>query len=301
MNLHHSAAAQTLRLRPLHPLFAAEVEAFDMREPLTEALAAEIEAAMNRYAVLVFHDQSLTSEQQLAFTRWFGPLDLGRKKAVKTGSRLAEDEMVDLSNLDENGFVFDRNHRKILSNMGTRLWHTDSSYKRPAAKFSILSAHAVPLRGGETEYADMRAAYDALPDALKAECEGRFAEHWVHHSRSTLGFEPTADEIKAAMPPVRWPLIRTHSGSGRKLIYIGAHARQVAGLSVPEGRILLRDLLEHATQRQFVCQHTWRVGDVVIWDNRAVLHRGCRYDLSFPRDIRRTTTEDLASLSEPEG
>ena len=301
MNLHHGASAQALRLRPLHPLFAAEVEAFDMREPLTEALAAEIEAAMNRYAVLVFHGQSLTSEQQLAFTRWFGPLDLGRKKAVKTGSRLAEDEMVDLSNLDENGFVFDRNHRKILSNMGTRLWHTDSSYKRPAAKFSILSAHAVPPWGGETEYADMRAAYDALPDALKAECEGRFAEHWVHHSRSTLGFEPTADEIKAAMPPVRWPLIRTHSGSGRKLVYIGAHARQVVGLSVPEGRILLRDLLEHATQPQFVYRHTWRVGDVVIWDNRAVLHRGCRYDLAFPRDIRRTTTEDLASLSEPDG
>lgn len=301
MNLHHSAAAQSLRLRPLHPLFAAEVEAFDMAAPLTEALAAEIEAAMNRYAVLVFHGQSLSSEQQLAFTRWFGPLDLGRKKAVKTGSRLAEDEMVDLSNLDENGYVFDRNHRKILSNMGTRLWHTDSSYKRPAAKFSILSAHAVPPSGGETEYADMRAAHDALPDALKAECEGRFAEHWVHHSRSTLGFEPTADEIKAAMPPVRWPLIRTHSGSGRKLIYIGAHARQVVGLSVPEGRVLLRDLLEHATQRTFVYQHKWRVGDVVIWDNRAVLHRGCRYDLSFPRDIRRTTTEDLASLNEPEG
>jgi alpha-ketoglutarate-dependent 2,4-dichlorophenoxyacetate dioxygenase len=300
MNLHHRAAAQNLRLRPLHPLFAAEVEAFDMAAPLTEALAAEIEAAMNRYAVLVFHDQSLSSEQQLAFTRWFGPLDLGRKKAVKTGSRLAQEEMVDLSNLDENGYVFDRNHRKILSNMGTRLWHTDSSYKRPAAKFSILSAHAVPPSGGETEYADMRAAYDALPDALRCECEGRFAEHWVHHSRSTLGFEPTAEEIKAAMPPVRWPLIRTHSGSGRKLIYIGAHARQVVGLSVPEGRILLRDLLEHATQRQFVYQHKWRVGDVVIWDNRAVLHRGCRYDLSFPRDIRRTTTEDLASLSERE-
>ncbi len=300
MNLHHTASAQTLRLRPLHPLFAAEVEDFDMREPLTEALAAEIEAAMNRYAVLVFHGQSLSSEQQLAFTRWFGPLDLGRKKAVRTGSRLAEEEMVDLSNLDENGYVFDRNHRKILSNMGTRLWHTDSSYKRPAAKFSILSAHAVPPWGGETEYADMRAAYDALPHALKAECEGRFAEHWVHHSRSTLGFEPTAEEIKAAMPPVRWPLIRTHSGSGRKLIYIGAHAREVIGLSVPEGRILLRDLLEHATQRQFVYQHKWRVGDVVIWDNRAVLHRGCRYDLSFPRDIRRTTTEDLASLNEPE-
>lgn len=290
-----------LQVRPLHPLFAAEVAAFDMRAPLTDALAAEIEAAMNRYAVLVFRDQKLTSEQQLAFTRWFGPLDIGRKKAVKTKSRLIEEEMIDLSNLDESGFVFDRNHRKILSNMGTRLWHTDSSYKRPAAKFSILAAHAVPPWGGETEYADMRAAYDALPDRLKAECEGRFTEHWVHHSRSTLGFEPTAEEIKSAMPPVRWPLIRTHRGSGRKLIYTGAHAAQVVGLSLPEGRILLRDLLEHATQRAFVYRHAWQVGDVVMWDNRAVLHRGCRYDLSFPRDIRRTTTEDVASLDELEG
>ena len=292
--------AGILRLRPLHPLFAAEVDAFDMREPLTPALAAEIEAAMNRYAVLVFHGQRLTSEQQLAFTRWFGPLDLGRKKAVKTKSRLEQDEMIDLSNLDENGFVFDRNHRKILSNMGTRLWHTDSSYKRPAAKFSVLAGHAVPPWGGETEFADLRAAYDALPAPLKAECEGRFAEHWVHHSRSTLGFEPSADEIKSAMPAVRWPLIRTHVGSGRKLIYIGAHASHVIGLSLPEGRVLLRDLLEHATQREFVYRHSWRVGDVVMWDNRAVLHRGCRYDLSFPRDVRRTTTEDLASLDEPE-
>jgi alpha-ketoglutarate-dependent 2,4-dichlorophenoxyacetate dioxygenase len=287
-----------LFVRPLHPLFAAEVETFDMAEPLNDTVAAEIEAAMDCYAVLVFHDQHIDSAQQLAFTRWFGPLDIGRKKAVATKSRLADEAMIDLSNLDQNGAVQDRDSRKILSNMGTRLWHTDSSYKRPAAKFSILSAHAVPPWGGETEFCDLRAAYDALPESMKAEIADRFAEHWVHHSRATLGFEPTPDEIKAAMPPVRWPLVRVHAGSGRKLLYIGAHARAVIGLSVPEGRILLRDLLEHATQREFVHRHEWRVGDVVMWDNRAVLHRGCRYDLGFPRDMRRTTVEDVASLRE---
>ena len=289
-----------LSVRPLHPLFAAEVEAFDMAAPLDAATAAAIEAAMNQYAVLVFHDQRLDSEQQLAFTRWFGPLDIGRKRAVKMASRLADEAMIDLSNLGADGAVFARTDRKLLSNMGTRLWHTDSSYKRPAAKFSILSAHAVPPWGGETEFADMRAAYDALPERLQTEIADKFAEHWVHHSRSTLGFEPSADEIKAAMPPVRWPLVRVHAGSGRKLLYIGAHASHVVGLSVPEGRILLRDLTEHATQRQFVYQHAWRVGDAVIWDNRAVLHRGCRYDLSFPRDIRRSTVEDTASVHERE-
>ncbi len=288
----------SLSVRPLHPLFAAEVEAFDMGAPLTAADAAAIEDLMNRYAVLVFHDQRLTSEQQLAFTRWFGPLDIGRKKAVKIKSRLADEAMIDLSNLDEDGAVFERNDRKLLSNLGTRLWHTDSSYKRPAAKFSILSAHAVPPWGGETEFADMRAAYEALPERLKVEVAERFAEHWVHHSRSTLGFEPTADEIKAAMPPVTWPIVRVHGDSGRRLLYIGAHARAVVGLSIPEGRILLRDLLEHATQREFVYRHAWRVGDIVMWDNRAVLHRGCRYDLAFARDMRRTTTEDVASLDE---
>jgi alpha-ketoglutarate-dependent 2,4-dichlorophenoxyacetate dioxygenase len=285
-------------VHPLHPLFAAEVEGVDMTKPLTPKLAAEIEENMDAYAVLVFHDQHVDSAQQLAFTRHFGPLDIGRKKAVATTSRLADEAMIDLSNLDEDGAVQDRGSRKILSNMGTRLWHTDSSYKRPAAKFSILSAHAVPPWGGETEFCDLRAAYDALPESMKAEVADRFAEHWVHHSRSTLGFEPTPDEIKAAMPPVRWPLVRVHPGSGRKLLYIGAHARAVLGLSVPEGRILLRDLLEHATQREFVHRHAWRVGDVVIWDNRAVLHRGCRYDLGFARDMRRTTVEDTASLDE---
>jgi alpha-ketoglutarate-dependent 2,4-dichlorophenoxyacetate dioxygenase len=218
-------------------------------------------------------------------------MDPGRHLAVRQHRRVRP-EFADVSNLDEEGRVAGRNHRRILSNMATRLWHTDSSYKQPAAKFSLLYCSAIPDWGGETEFADMRAAYDALPGRLGEEAEDRSAEHYVHHSRATLGFAPSEDEIAGAIPPVIWPLVRTHPGSRRKLLYIGAHATHVVGLSLPEGRVLLSDLLEHATQRQFVYRHEWRPGDLVMWDNRAVLHRGRRYDLAQRRDMRRSTVED---------
>ena len=283
---------------PLHRHFVAEVRGFDMRAPIDAAAVRTFERAIDRFAVLVFPAQQVDDAQQLAFTANFGPPDIGRKKAVRTADSRVPPEMIDLSNLDENGYVIDPDHRRVLSLLGTRLWHTDSSYQRPAAKFSILRAVTVPPWGGETEFADCRAAYDALPTILRDEAEHRFAEHWVHHSRSTLGWEPTEEEIRGAMPPVRWPLVRVHAGSGRKLLYIGAHARRVVGLPLPAGRILLRDLLEHATQPAFVHRHAWRPGDLVLWDNRAVLHRGCRYDLSQVRDMRRTTVLDLASVHE---
>jgi alpha-ketoglutarate-dependent 2,4-dichlorophenoxyacetate dioxygenase len=283
----------TLAFAPLHPVFAARVDGIDLRDRIGDAIVCEIDAAMDRYAVLVFRDQQLSQDEQLAFTARFGPMDPGRHLAVRQQRRVRP-EFADVSNLDEEGRVADRNHRRILSNMATRLWHTDSSYKQPAAKFSLLYCGAIPDWGGETEFADMRAAYDALPDRLREEAEGRSAEHYVHHSRATLGFAPSDDEIAGAIPAVAWPLVRTHPGSGRKLLYIGAHARHVVGLSLPEGRVLLSDLLEHATQRQFVYRHEWRPGDLVMWDNRAVLHRGRRYDLAQRRDMRRSTVEDDA-------
>jgi alpha-ketoglutarate-dependent 2,4-dichlorophenoxyacetate dioxygenase len=281
----------TLAFAPLHPVFAARADGIDLRDRIGDATIREIDAAMDRYAVLVFREQQLSQDEQLAFTARFGPMDPGRHLAVRQHRRVRR-EFADVSNLDEDGRVADRNHRRILSNMATRLWHTDSSYKRPAAKFSLLYCSAIPDWGGETEFADMRAAYDALPDRLREEAEGRSAEHYVHHSRATLGFAPSDDEIAGAIPPVTWPLVRTHPGSRRKLLYIGAHATQVVGLSLPEGRVLLSDLLEHATQRQFVYRHEWRPGDLVMWDNRAVLHRGRRYDLAQRRDMRRSTVED---------
>jgi alpha-ketoglutarate-dependent 2,4-dichlorophenoxyacetate dioxygenase len=281
----------TLAFAPLHPLFAARADGIDLRDRIGDATIREIAAAMDRYAVLVFRDQQLSQDEQLAFTARFGPMDPGRHLAVRQHRRVRP-EFADVSNLDEEGRVASRNHRRILSNMATRLWHTDSSYKQPAAKFSLLYCSAIPDWGGETEFADMRAAYDALRGRLREEAEGRSAEHYVHHSRATLGFVPSEDEIAGAIPPVIWPLVRTHPGSRRKLLYIGAHATHVIGLSLPEGRVLLSDLLEHATQRQFVYRHEWRPGDLVMWDNRAVLHRGRRYDLAQRRDMRRSTVED---------
>ncbi len=287
-----------ISFQPLHRHFAAQVQGFDMREPIDAATARIFEHAIDQFAVLVFPRQQANDTQQLTFTANFGPPDIGRKKAVKSVDSRVPPEMIDLSNLDENGYVIDPTHRRVLSLLGTRLWHTDSSYQRPAAKFSMLRAVAVPSWGGETEFADCRAAYDTLPACLRAEADDRFAEHWVHHSRSILGWEPTEEEIRGAMPPVRWPLVRVHAGCGRKTLYIGAHARRVIGLPLPAGRILLRDLQEHATRAEFVYRHTWRVGDLVLWDNRAVMHRGCRYDLSQVRDMRRTTVLDPASLNE---
>ena len=287
-----------MRFEPLHPHFAARVEGFDMRQPVDAATARAFEQAMDRFAVLVFPAQQVNDAEQLAFTANFGPPDIGRKKAVKSADARIPEQMIDLSNLDENGYVIDANHRRVLSLMGTRLWHTDSSYQRPAARYSMLRAVQVPAWGGETEFADCRAACDALPEALRAEAEDRFAEHWVHHSRSTLGWEPTEEEIRGSMPPVRWPLVRVHPGSGRRALYLGAHARRVLGMPLPAGRILLRDLQEHATQPAFVYRHAWQPGDLVLWDNRAVLHRGCRYDLAQIRDMRRTTVLDPASIEE---
>jgi alpha-ketoglutarate-dependent 2,4-dichlorophenoxyacetate dioxygenase len=287
-----------ITFKQLHQHFVAEVQGFDMRQPIGPAEVRAFEDAIDRHAVLVFPAQQVDDAQQLAFTAQFGPPDIGRKKAVKSADSRIPEQMIDLSNLDENGYVIDPNHRRVLSLLGTRLWHSDSSYQRPAAKFSMLRAVVVPPQGGETEFADCRAAYDALPPMLRQETEDRFAEHWVHHSRGTLGWEPTEAEIHGSIPPVRWPLVRVHAGSGRKTLYIGAHARRVMGMQLPAGRILLRDLVEHATQPEFVYRHAWQPGDLVLWDNRAVMHRGCRYDLSHVRDMRRTTILDMASVNE---
>jgi alpha-ketoglutarate-dependent 2,4-dichlorophenoxyacetate dioxygenase len=205
-----------ISFKPLHQHFAAEVQDFDMRQPIDPATTRVFEQAIDRHGILVFPAQHVDDAQQLAFTANFGPPDVGRKKAVKGADSRIPEEMIDLSNLDENGYVIDPDHRRVLSLLGTRLWHTDSSYQRPAAKYSMLRAVAVPQWGGETEFADCRAAYDALPDVLRIEVDDRFAEHWVHHSRSTLGWEPTEEEIRGAMSTVRWPLVRVHPGSGRR-------------------------------------------------------------------------------------
>ena len=284
---------KTFTLHPLHPLFAAEVQGIDLRQPIDAALAADIEAAMDEFAVLVFRDQDLDEVRQMAFTRALGPVDMGLLKVLQRRSRFKEAGMIDISNVDLESQALDRNDPRLVTMLANQLWHSDSSFKQPSAKYSLLLACILPEQGGETEFADMRAACDALPDDKAAEIDGLVAEHSAFHSRMQLGDQQYTPEDLAKYPSVEWPVVRTHPGSQRKTLFIGAHAMRILGWPVPEGRLLLADLLEHATQRRFVYRHTWRPGDLVIWDNRAVLHRGRRYDLAKRRELRRSTVEDI--------
>ena len=282
----------TLTLSPLHPLFVAEVQGIDLRQPTDADLAAKIEAAMDEFAVLVFRDQVLDESQQMAFTRALGPVDMGLLKVLQRRSRFKEAGMIDISNVDLESQILERDDPRLITMLANQLWHSDSSFKQPSAKYSLLLACILPEQGGETEFADMRVAYDALSDEVRGELEGLAAEHSAFHSRIQLGDRQYTPEDLAKYPTVAWPIVRTHPGSRRKTLFIGAHATHIVGWPVPEGRLLLAELLEHATQSRFVYRHTWRPGDLVIWDNRAVLHRGRRYDLSRRRELRRSTVED---------
>jgi alpha-ketoglutarate-dependent 2,4-dichlorophenoxyacetate dioxygenase len=283
----------SLQLKPLHPLFVAEASGIDLRRPLTDAEVRQINAAMNEYAVLVWRGQPLTGQQQIDFAKSFGPLDLGLKKVFKRKERLEDERLIDISNVDAEGQVARRDSPKNLSNFANQLWHSDSSFQNPRAAYSMLHAVVLPSWGGNTEFADLRAAYDALPERTKAEVQDLRAEHYALHTRILLGDEAYTDEQKKTIPPAVWPLVETHPGSGRKLLFVGVHARQIIGWPTAESRMYLQDLLEHATQREFVYRHEWQVGDLVMWDNRSTLHRGRRYDIAERRELRRTTIEDV--------
>jgi alpha-ketoglutarate-dependent 2,4-dichlorophenoxyacetate dioxygenase len=282
-----------LKLKPLKPGidFAAEASGFALSD-ISPQEAKEIEAAMNRYAVLVWRGQPLTEAQQIALGARFGPLDTGLKKARKRPGRYAQEEIIDISNVTPEGGVYDRASAATISNLANQLWHSDSSFQKPSAKFSMLSAVVVPKDGGETEFADLRAAYDSLPGDVKREIEGKSAEHYAWHSREWLGDTITEEQARI-FPPVQWPLVRVHPGSGRKLLFVGIHCTKVPGLTLAEGRMLIAELIEHATQREYVYRHEWRVGDLVMWDNRCTLHRGRRFDLGARRELRRVTSEDV--------
>ena len=284
----------SLQLKPLHPLFVAEAYGVDLRRPLDPVAARLIDEAMARYAVLVFRGQPLDQDQQVAFARNFGRLDAGLRKAHGDEHRFKYDELLDISNVDAKGNVVRDNMAKIASNVSNALWHSDSSFQKPAAKYSILHAVVVPPRGGQTEYCDLRAAWDALPEDQKQDIAGLRTQHFAFHSRLMMGDTTYTEEQMAKFPPVEWPTVRVHPVSGRKVLWVGVHATHVIGRTIPEGRLLLMDLLEHATQRQFVYRHEWQVGDTVMWDNRATLHRGRPWDMSQRRELRRTTTDDDA-------
>jgi alpha-ketoglutarate-dependent 2,4-dichlorophenoxyacetate dioxygenase len=279
-----------ISIRQLHTHFVGEVSGLDLRQPLTADEAREIEAAMDRYAVLVFHGQDITDGQQMAFALNFGERENPRGGNVtrKEDHRL-DSGLNDVSNLGRDGKPLPRDHRTHLFNLGNCLWHSDSSFRAIPAKFSLLSARVVNPKGGNTEFADMRAAYDALDAETKAEIDELICEHSLMYSRGSLGFVDYSDDEKEMFKPVLQRLVRTHPVHRRKSLYLSSHAGKVLGMSVPEGRLLLRDLTEHATQPKFVYVHRWTVHDLVMWDNRQTMHRVRRYDQSQPRDMRRAT------------
>lgn len=284
-----------LTLTPLHPLFAAEAAGVDLRQAVAPADFKAIEAALDRYAVLVFRGQDLTDPQQIAFSSLFGPLGKTRQ-ADRPGQKLRlHPELSDISNLDESNRLLAANDHRRMDGLGNRLWHTDRSFHRVPAKYSLLTGHVVPRTGGETEFADMRAAYDALPEATRQSLEDLIAIHSIFTSRAVIGYTDFTPEERAALPPVPQRLVRVHPGSKRKSLYLASHASHIEGMPLPEGRLLLLELMEHATQRPFVYSHAWRQGDLVIWDNRCTMHRARPFDPDEPRDMRRATVADSAS------
>jgi alpha-ketoglutarate-dependent 2,4-dichlorophenoxyacetate dioxygenase len=290
----------TLSIRPLNPEFAGEVSGVDITRPLSRDEVAAIEAGMDRYAVLVFRDQHLSDDAQRAFTRNFGSLESSPGGHIATAAeRRLPLDMQDASNLDKDHKPLARDDRRRMFNLGNRLWHSDSSYRAVPAKYSLLSGRIVVERGGHTEFADMRAAYDALDVATKAEIEDLVCEHSLMFSRGTLGFTELSDAEREMFRPVRQRLVRTHPVSGRRSLFLSAHAGAIVGWPVPEARAFLRDVSEHATQPQFVYSHKWRQWDLVMWDNRQTMHRVTRFDEKQVRDMRRTTiTGDAMTVAQ---
>ena len=290
----------SITVTPSRPDFMAEISGIDLARPLGPADRDAIKAAINRYAVVAFHGQKLSDDQQIEFAGHFGPIHSSAQRARHRSirHRLDRDEIADISNLDGDGKVLEVNARRRLDWLANRLWHTDASFRAVPGALSMLYAHVIPDEGGDTEFADLRAAYDSLPTQTKAQLEGKIAIHSIWHSRGQLDVTKYTPEELASLPPVPQRLVRTHPGSGRKTLYIAAHASHIEGMPVPDGRLLLLELMEHATQRQFVHSHRWREGDLVIWDNRCTMHRARPFDTTKVRDLRRVTTRDVASTLE---
>jgi alpha-ketoglutarate-dependent 2,4-dichlorophenoxyacetate dioxygenase len=280
----------TIDIRPLTPEFAGEVRGVDLTRPLDAAEVAALEAGMDRYAVLVYHDQAVSDEQQKAFSLNFGPLEQTEGGTVtKAKDQRLGAFMADVSNLDADHKPLARDDRRRMFNLGNQLWHSDSSFRAIPAKYSILSGRITVDKGGRTEFADMRAAYDALDAGTKAEIEELVCEHSLIYSRGTLGFTELSGEERAMFKPVRQRLVRTHPVTGRKSLYLASHIGTIIGWPIPEARAFIRDLTEHATQPQFVYRHVWKQFDMVMWDNRSTMHRVTRFDDTKVRDMRRTT------------
>ncbi len=280
--------------RKLHPCFVAEVSPVDLRRVHDPETLGQIRAGMDEYAVLVFRDQPFADDEQLAFAqRLDGELHTKLGISALQKNRLGNEALGDISNLDESGEIMRSDNRRRMYGLGNRLWHTDASFQDPPGRYSMLSAKVVPLVDADTEFADTRAAYDALPEEEKRRVEGLRVHHSIAYSRQTLGFEFSQGEQDALQGAIH-PLVRTIPRSLRRSLYVASHASGIIDWPVPEGRLLLRDLIEHATQAEFVYRHSWRVGDLVIWDNRATMHRARPFDdTKYRRELRRVTTLDI--------
>jgi alpha-ketoglutarate-dependent 2,4-dichlorophenoxyacetate dioxygenase len=287
---------------PVTPSFAAEIGDIDLSKPLAPTEISEVKDAFTKYAVLIFPDQHLSQDQHLDFARYFGPLETTIALFRKDSKLRVRKEFADVSNLDPENEVWGKDSRQRMFQMGNRLWHTDSSFKRLPARASLLYARTIPPIGGHTEFADERAAYDALPEEMKRRLHTLVAEHSIFNSRARLGFTNFTDEERREMPPVPQVVVRTIPESGRKSLYLASHAGGIFGVPEPEGRLLIDELVAHATQRQFVYTHRWRLNDLVIWDNRCTMHRGMAFDdLRWKRDMQRATVSDVANSCEQEG
>jgi alpha-ketoglutarate-dependent 2,4-dichlorophenoxyacetate dioxygenase len=280
----------SIDVNPLGDRFAAEVAGINLKGPIGNAGISDIWQAIDEYAVLVFRDQSLSDAELRDFAAKFGPLEIGRAAARPGRRRLAIPQIGDISNLDADHQVRDLHDRRRLDSLGNRLWHTDASYMPVPVVLGMLHAVTLPppspFGNGETEFADMRAAYDELPDATKTAVNDLIVEHDVFWSRAQVGFTEFPQGERDQY---------THPGSKRRTLYLSAHASHIVGWPVADGRLLLLDLNAHATRDRFVYRHEWRIGDLVIWDNRCTMHRGRPHDETKPRDLRRTTTLDTAS------
>ena len=284
----------TVNITPLTPGFAGEVGPIDLRKVRDRETLEAIRAGMDKYAVLVFRDQDFTNDEQLDFAQRFdGTLHARTSSAAISGNRFGNEALADVSNVGADGKIRSADDRKRASAVANRLWHTDASFVDPPGRYSMLSARVVPPVRADTEFADMRAAYDALDAETRATVEGLRVHHTIVHSRHVLGFDFSDDE-KEKLKGADHPLVRTIPTSGRKALYLASHAEHVVGWPVPEGRLLLTDLMAHATQKPFTYQHVWRPHDFVIWDNRCTMHRARPFDdQKHRRELRRTTSLDI--------
>jgi alpha-ketoglutarate-dependent 2,4-dichlorophenoxyacetate dioxygenase len=299
--LFEGSVSMSVSIQQIHPVFAGQVSGVDCGNPLSAEDVASIEAGIDQLAVLVFRNQPLSDRQQLDFTRHFGELE-----SYSTPGHIRKHEdtrlgagMADFSNLDKSGKIMSDHDRVWFFKLGDRLWHSDSSFRPVPAKYSLLSGHVIPSWGANTEFADMRAAYDALDARTKREVEDLVCEHSLLFSREAIGLTEFTPEERVAFRPVRQRLVRTHPVTGRKSLFLSSHAGTILGWSIPEARMFLRDLTEFATQPRFVYSHEWRVGDLVMWDNRSTMHRARRFDHAEVRDVRRTTLAgDVATIEQ---